>query len=518
MKFGMERNLEYSLVGGKSLTLDLYVPKQPKGPFPVIVWIHGKDGQFAAKYPSPVASMVGSEYAVASIDYRSFGEASVAAQLEDCKAAVRWLRANAGKYGLDANHFGAWGLAEGGRLAALLGTSGDVKKLEGAVGNADQSSRVQAVVDFAGPVSPGKVEALNPVRYASKDDPPFLILHGDSDTTVPSKESQLLDSALRKAGVKSTLQLVKGAGNNFNQLRQGESVELVNQFLDNNLKGGTHVRFWLGKIDTPDDAWVDPIIDEPVGTKYVLFPARALGPNGQASCLVYLPPDYEQSATKRYPVLYYFHGGAGSQRVGDIWVQKLDAAIKAGTVPPMISVLVQGLPEGRFLDSPDGTRPIESVIMKDLLPYIDATYRTIPRREARALEGLSMGGYGSFHLGFKYPELFGMISGLANGVNVPKPSPSGAGQAALSAAAASDLAANPFVLAEKNVEAIRGRMPIRIIVGTEDFTLASNVAFDAQLTKLGIPHEYKLIPGVSHGYKEYYELLDFGFFKTIATK
>jgi endo-1,4-beta-xylanase len=124
-----------------------------------------------------------------------------------------------------------------------------------------------------------------------------------------------------------------------------------------------------------------------------------------------------------------------------------------------------------------------------------------------------MGGYGAFHLGFKYPEVFGMISGLCNGVSVPGTSAPGRPPAT-----PGDLAANPFVLAEKNLAAIRGRMPIRIIVGTEDFTLAANEAFHAHLTKLGIPHEYKILPGVSHGYKEYYERLDFSFFKTIATQ
>jgi endo-1,4-beta-xylanase len=260
---------------------------------------------------------------------------------------------------------------------------------------------------------------------------------------------------------------------------------------------------------------VDPIIDEPVGTKYETFAASTLGPGGLASCLVYLPPGYEKSSSKRYPVLYFLHGGGGNQRVADIWVQKLDAAIRGGQIPPMIAVSVQGLPGGRFLDSPDGKMPIESVIMKDLIPHIDATYRTIPRREARVLEGLSMGGYGAFHLGFKYPEMFGMISGMCNGI--PAPGKTYAGAAA-PPASASDQAADPYTLAQKNLDAIRGKTAIRIIVGTEDFTLAANQAFDAYLTKLNIPHDYKLIPGISHGYKEYYQNLDFTFFKKVATK
>ena len=126
-------------------------------------------------------------------------------------------------------------------------------------------------------------------------------------------------------------------------------MDVVDNFLDKRLKGGSHVRFWLGKIDPPNDAWVDPIIDEPVGTRYMTFSAASLGPGGQASYLIYLPPDYEKNRNMRYPVLYFLHGAGGSQRVGDRWVQKLDAAIESGDAPPMIAVLVEGLPQGRYL-------------------------------------------------------------------------------------------------------------------------------------------------------------------------
>jgi len=464
--------------------------------------MHGEAGQFTDRYPTPVASMVGNGYAVASIQYRSSAEASVTQQLEDCRAAVRWLRTNAGKYNLDPDHIGAWGISQGGRLAALLGTSAGLEAPDPATG-------VQAVVDFSGPTG-GK--DLDPASYAAKDSAPVMIVHGDLDKMVPLRQSQALDAALRKVGANSTLEVVKGAGHDFKQLHQGDSVERVNNFLDQNLNGGNHVRFWLGKIDTPDDAWVDPIIDEPVGMRYVAFAAPSLGPGRMASYLIYLPPGYEKNPAKRYPVLYYFHGGAGSQRVADIWVQKLDAAIKKGICPPMIAVSIQGLPGGGFLDSADGKTPIESVIIKDLIPNVDANYRTIPRRESRAVEGLSMGGGGAFHLAFKFPEMFSMIYGMCAGVSDPN-APARAGRAATAYA----LANNPFVLAETNLAAIKGRFKIRSVVGTDDFTLEVNKAFDARLTALGIPHEFKIVPHVSHGYKEYYQILDFSFFKTIGT-
>ncbi len=405
-------------VDGRSLLLDLYIPHvgyqtprgQPRVLLPAIVWIHSEEGRFVSRYPSPIARMVGNGYAVASIDYRPSAEASLTQQLEDCRAAIRWLQVNAQKYSLDADQIGVWGLSEGGRLAALLGTSAGLKQ-------ADPASRVRAVVDFSGPVND---KDLNPASYVAKGNAAVMIVHGDSDKVVPLQQSQALDAALRKSGGNSTLRIVKGAGHDFKQLWQADSAELVNNFLDENLKGGRHdERIWLGKIDPPDDAWVDPIIEEPVGTRYVTFATPSRGPDRMASYLIYLPPGYEKAPAKRYPVVYYLHGGGGSQRVGDIWVQKLDAAIKAGICPPMIAILIEGLPNGRYLDSPDGKAPIESVIIKDLIPNVDANYRTITRREARALEGLSMGGYGAFHFGFKYPEMFSLISGMCAGVSAP---------------------------------------------------------------------------------------------------
>src|SRR5260221_4919549 len=155
--------------------------------------------------------MLDQGYAVASLNYRLSGEALFPAQIEDCKAAVRWLRAHAKEYSLDPEHFGAWGSSAGGHLVALLGPSGDVKEFEKGP-HLDQSSRVQAVCDYFGPTdflqmdahaipdarlkhdlpnSPesrliggpiqenkDKVAKVNPITYVTPDDPPVLIVHG----------------------------------------------------------------------------------------------------------------------------------------------------------------------------------------------------------------------------------------------------------------------------------------------------------------------------------------------------
>jgi acetyl esterase/lipase len=147
------RDLEYARAGEKSLLLDLYLPEKSRHSLPLIIWIHGGAWTGGDKADCPARRLLQRGYAVASINYRLSNEAIFPAQIEDCKAAIRWLRAHAKQYGLDADHFGAWGSSAGGHLVALLGTTGDLKQFDKG-DNLDFSSRVQAVCDFYGPTDP----------------------------------------------------------------------------------------------------------------------------------------------------------------------------------------------------------------------------------------------------------------------------------------------------------------------------------------------------------------------------
>ena len=243
----VQRDLVYKRVNGTVLTLDLYCPENVSSPLPVIVWIHGGGWSRGRKEQCPAVRIVDEGYAVASIDYRLTEVAPFPAQIEDCKAAVRWLRANASKYNLYPDRIGVWGFSAGGHLAALLGTSGGVKELEGTGDNMSYSSRVQAVCVVSGPgdllqlyrdatgpsgaemnpkVKPalealigGPVEeyktramAASPISYISKDDPPFLIIQGENDPTVPVGLTQSFFAALKAAGVDATLNIAPGQG------------------------------------------------------------------------------------------------------------------------------------------------------------------------------------------------------------------------------------------------------------------------------------------------------------------
>ena len=236
-------DLAYVSGGHERQKLDLYLPEQgAPEPLPVIIWVHGGAWLAGSKDRCPVRRFVEQGYAVASINYRLSQHAIFPAQIQDCKAAVRWLRAHATQYNLDPRRFGVWGASAGGHLVALLGTAGDVKEFD--VGeNLEASSRVQAVCDFFGPTdftkmssfpstmdhdaadSPEsklvggpvqenaeKVRCANPITYVTKDAPPFLIVHGDKDPLVPHNQSELLLDALKKANVEAKLHTVKDGG------------------------------------------------------------------------------------------------------------------------------------------------------------------------------------------------------------------------------------------------------------------------------------------------------------------
>jgi endo-1,4-beta-xylanase len=266
-----------------------------------------------------------------------------------------------------------------------------------------------------------------------------------------------------------------------------------------------------GQTQVPPANWLDPDKSEPSGTHYRTFPSRLAG--SEVSYLIYLPPSYETQPAQRFAVAYWLHGLNGNQRSGVPFVEQLDAAIRAGKAPGMIVVLVNGMRDGFYCDSKDGKWPIESVIIKELIPHIDATYRTITRREMRAVEGYSMGGYGAAHLGFKYPDVFGIVGVMAGALIQPRETVQpGIFQKMFGGDPEYVKANDPFELARKNAGAIRGRTTVRIAVGDQDKLQVRDRAFHELLGELKIEHEFELVPGVAHSGALFYKTLGAGSF------
>lgn len=261
----VHRDLPYVTHGHRRQRLDLYLPGSGQN-WPLIIWVHGGAFRVGSKEDKVPLTYLAKGYALASINYRLSQHAVFPAQIQDCKAAVRWLRANAGRFSLDPQRIGAWGESAGGHLVAMLGTTGDTSEYD--VGeNLQESSRVDVVVDYFGPTdfsqmdghrmpdgqihdapdSPeseliggpiqenrGKVARANPITYVTSGAAPFLIVHGEADPLVPYHQSQLLEAALEKAGVPVLFYTVKGAGHGG--FTDPKVPELTKAFLAEHLK------------------------------------------------------------------------------------------------------------------------------------------------------------------------------------------------------------------------------------------------------------------------------------------
>ncbi|TWT91558.1 alpha/beta hydrolase fold domain-containing protein [Stieleria varia] len=265
------RDVVFGKGGDRDLTMHIVLPKEKRdSPQPAYVWIHGGGWQGGTKDGGvgKVIPMVREGFVGATIEYRLTGEAPFPAQIEDCKCAIRYLRAHAEKYKIDPDRIAVGGSSAGGHLVALMGTSGGVKEFEGTGGWPDQSSSVQAVVDHYGPTdfkafvsTPGYeqhdkagspeskllgsgdvltneagIKRVNPITYVDKDDPPFLIIHGTDDRTVPPNQSEAMDKALKSVNVESTLHLIQDAGHGGPEFAKPEINDMQRKFLLKHLR------------------------------------------------------------------------------------------------------------------------------------------------------------------------------------------------------------------------------------------------------------------------------------------
>ena len=249
-------DVEIGRGGDRMLRAEIGRPKEPSStPMPAVIWVHGGGWSGGSHRGNGALWLATRGYFTVSVEYRLSGEAKWPAQIEDCKLAVRWLRANAAKYNVDPDRIGCSGASAGGHLVACLGTMDD-SRFEGRGGYEGVSSRVQAVVDYCGPADftagsagiqgvkegedakaplglfgapfkekPAPWKDGSPVVYVKPGHPPFLIVHGDADKTVPFAQSERLEAVLKKAGVPVRLLRVKGGGHNMMAAKDAPPAE-----------------------------------------------------------------------------------------------------------------------------------------------------------------------------------------------------------------------------------------------------------------------------------------------------
>jgi acetyl esterase/lipase len=261
------RDVAFGTGGSQELKLDLARPGGD-GPFPAVLCLHGggwvEGGRRELEQTLNVLAKHG--YVAVSPDYRLAPNNPFPAAVEDCKAAVRWLRANAAREKVDPDHIGVMGFAAGGHLACLVGVTEKSDGLEGKGGNADVSSRVQAVVSFCGPTDltrtdwdevakkenlapflggtpeqrPEAYRKASPVSYVRRGTPPFLFVHGAEDKMVPPSHAQDMADKLRNSGGSARVVLLEGEGHALRGQKLRTGVAEMMAFFDEQLKGQGH--------------------------------------------------------------------------------------------------------------------------------------------------------------------------------------------------------------------------------------------------------------------------------------
>ncbi|MEW6302850.1 MAG: alpha/beta hydrolase-fold protein [Verrucomicrobiota bacterium] len=261
-----------------------------------------------------------------------------------------------------------------------------------------------------------------------------------------------------------------------------------------------------------DDMWVAKPLPESFPTGVTHHTYRSAAMKRDVGYCIYLPPGYAKDKGRRYPVIYNLHGAGGNETRTVYSAQVLHDGIAAGRWPELIMVFPNGGRATMYQDSADGRFPAETTFIKELIPHIDATYRTIAARHGRCIEGFSMGGRGSTHLAMKHPDLFCSLFNQAG--NVYRVSEMAA-TAQPAEYPLNYLGADPQRLRDndsfanllKNLDRINGRLRIQIACGTkDDGHLPSVRQYHEALLKAGVDHTYIEIEGLAHQQKQMIDL------------
>jgi endo-1,4-beta-xylanase len=250
-----------------------------------------------------------------------------------------------------------------------------------------------------------------------------------------------------------------------------------------------------------DDMWVtSPVPELPANVTHHTF--RSASMKRDVGYCLYLPPGYAKDEKRRYPVIYHLHGAGGNETRSVYSASVLHEGILAGKLPEMIMVFPNGGRSTMYQDSGDGRFMAETMMTKELIPHIDATYRTIADRQARCIEGFSMGGRGSTHLAMRFPELFASLFNQSGNVyhvsDVSK-----APNAYLGSDPERLKANDPYLNLEKNLAYIQANLRIQVACGTADPDHLITVReYHEALTKAGMPHSYFEVEGLDHNQKK----------------
>jgi enterochelin esterase-like enzyme len=501
--------------------------RKPKGdgPFPAIVFIHGglatmpEEAMRRQLLVNPVITrLLAAGYAVVQATFRTY-EQDVQSRgpIEDVRGVVHAL---VKLPAVDAGRIALYGGSGGGSIALELGSDPAVRAVvagepatllyTGMLTTGDYGPRLDIMAEpekhFTPELRKKTMEKLTSLRA------PVLILHSDQHD-LHKLNGPIFVPLMKEAGARVVYREYPGYGHGFyfgggdDRWGKGadekvvtEVIRDVRDFLDKNMPGAS---------EPPDPAnqpaWVTPPVRAP-RVEFRTFESKAA--KAEVSFHIYKPGNYDEEKNRRFPVLYWLHGTNGGLAGIAPLSAFFDLAIRDGKIPPMLVVFPNGLARSMWCDSEDGAVPMETVVVKELVPHIDSTFRTIARREGRIIEGFSIGGYGAARLGFLYPDLFGAVSILAGGpLDLELQGPRAVGNPegreeilrnVYGGGIDTFKARSPITIAVQNAAAIRGKSLVRQAVGSRDFTAGLNRDFSAHLGKLDIAHTFTEVPEVGH--------------------
>jgi len=259
---------------------------------------------------------------------------------------------------------------------------------------------------------------------------------------------------------------------------------------------------------TAGESWNNAPKSLPAGVEHKTFASASM--KLDVGYNLWLPPQYAAEPQRRFPVIYFLHGRGGNESSHLGAFKLLAEAVAAGTVPPAIYVHAMAGRNSGYVDAPDGSVMGETVVIKELIPHIDATYRTIAERRGRAVQGFSKGGQGALLYAFKFPELFssviGYAAGLASGAELKKELPAVFKQMHGDSVEQFD-ATSAWAFARSNAAKLKTGIAIAIVIGDKDQHLDRNRRMHALLDQLGIPHHYQELPGIGHDTGKVYQLV-----------
>lgn len=268
--------------------------------------------------------------------------------------------------------------------------------------------------------------------------------------------------------------------------------------------------------------WITPETGV-VGVERVIYSSALVGTD--VSFHVIKPPHYHTDLERRFPTLYWLHGSGGNRVSLRPMAAFFSAAMERGDLPHCLVVMPNGQRDSLWCDSMDGSAPVESLLMKEILPLVDTKFRTKAERRHRLLEGFSMGGFGAGRLGMKYHDHFGAVSMLASGplqttLTIEEGPTMNAAlrplllQRLFGEDQARFLRESPRGMAMIYGDAVRAATKLRMAIGSDDFTRPANEEFSRFLLSLNIPHAFTIVPNVGHDARALINILGFGFHRS----